>query len=127
MKSDLIVDVSIYKAKICISSLAVEYLKKREDKGKKKKKKDKRKKKKKRKRRAKDGFKVMDLNNWKNRVAIYLDGEDWERQILDEDQELSLASLLFKMPFRHPRGDVKMIMPYESEVQYLVEGIWTED
>lgn len=63
MKSDLIVDVSIYKAKICISSLAVEYLKKREDKGKKKKKKDKRKKKKKRKRRAKDGFKVMDLNN----------------------------------------------------------------
>lgn len=47
MKSDLIVDVSIYKAKICISSLAVEYLKKREDKGKKKKKKDKRKKKKK--------------------------------------------------------------------------------
>lgn len=43
MKSDLIVDVSVYKAKIRIGSLAVEYLKKREEKEKKKK--DKRKKK----------------------------------------------------------------------------------
>ena len=36
----------------------------------------------------------MGLNNWKNRVAISLDGEDWEEKILDENQEFSLADLL---------------------------------